>query len=251
MYTDARLVTALERMLREIEPPPVPYAQIRERIAQRQRPRSHWSLYAAAGAAAAAMFVLSLPAVAPGLTQSIEAQIEAVLHWTPPPPAPSSVESAMRSHIGDLAAAQARVDFTIVPPTGLPKDVISERVATTPTGVYSKITDSWSVGSPCVWFVYRRSDGRSFMLLADRFDSRTGPPSRYIFEDRGERDGREVLVRHERYVWRNGDQVMSAVADEGISAPAIQAIRSAMGGIVEKVVWPPQSGTIEKQYRMP
>jgi hypothetical protein len=251
MFTDARLAAALEAMLQSIEPPPVPLTRIRQRIAQRPgRPETRWR-WSLTASGAAAMLVLALPLVAPGFAQGLKAEVEAILHWSPPPPAPASVESAMRPKTGALAQAQARVDFEIVPPAGLPKDIVSEKIVTMPTGIYSKITHRWSVGSPNVWFVYRRADGRSFMLLADRVDPRQGPPSRYIFEDRGERNGHEVLVRHENFAWRNGDQVMSAVAGEGISASQIATIRSAMHGVTLDGVWPPQHATIEKQYRIP
>jgi hypothetical protein len=252
MFTEARIAAALDAMLRGIEAPPIPLAQIRRRMGRPQRaPRRGWRLYLPAAAGAATILVLALPSVAPGFTQTIEAEIEAVLHWTPPPAPPASVESAMRSQFGNVAAAQTRVDFKIVPPAGLPEDVVSGEIATTPTGVYSKSTHTWSVGSPNVWFVYRRADGRSFMLLADRVDPRQGPPPRYIFEDLGARNGHEVLVRHQNFAWSNGDQVMSAVAGEGITASEIAKVRSAMHGTPFRGVWPPQPATIEKQYRLP
>jgi hypothetical protein len=250
MFSETRIAEAFETYMTGIDVPPVPIAEIRRRIQRRAR-RGRPRLYLMGALAATVALVVALPRVAPGFAQTIEQQIEAVLRWTPPPPAPAAVESAMRSHTGDLGAAQSRVDFTIVPPEGLPKDVVSERVATTPTGVYSKITRSWSVGSPCVWFVYRRAGGGSFMLLADRFDPREGPPAKYVFEDLGERNGHELLVRHENIAWRNGQQITSAVAGEGISAAEIASIRSAMRGIPYDGVWPPQRTTIEKQYRLP
>lgn len=250
MFSETRIAATLATYVAGVEVPPAPMDQIHRRIERRVR-RDRSRRYLASALAAAVATIVALPRVAPGFTQTIEQQVESVLRWTPPPRAPASVESAMKSRTGDLAAAQARVDFTIVPPTGLPKDVISEKIATTPTGVYSKITHSWSVGNPCVWFVYRRTGGRSFMVLADRFDPREGAPAKYIFEDRGERNGRELLVRHEHFTWRNGLQIMSAIADEGISAAEIVTIRSAMRGTPYYGIWPPQRATIEKQYRMP
>lgn len=255
MFTDARIAAALDIMLGGIEPPAVPLAQIRQKSAQPQpalRPASRFDFAAAGAAVAAALLVLWLPGVAPGFTQTIEAQIEAIVHWRPPPPPPKSVASAMRSQTGSLPAAQARVSFKIVPPAGLPRDVVSEKILTTRTGVYSKITRSWSVGSPAVTFVYRRADGRTFMLMADRFDSREGPPSKYMFEGTDRiRDGREVIVRRESFTWRNGDQSMNAVAGEGISASEIARVRDVMHGIAVPGTWPPRDGTIVKQYRIP
>lgn len=253
MLTDARLAAALDTILRDIEAPPVPLAAIRQRVARAQpRPRAALRFYLPACAATAALLVFALTAIAPGFTQTIEAQIEAILQWKPPPPPPFAVDSAMRSQNGTLAAAQSRVSFRIVPPAGLPKDVVSERIVTTPAGAYSKITHSWSVGSPAVTFTYRRADGRTFMLMADRFDPREGPPSRYVFEGMDRmHNGREVMVRRENFTWRNGDQSMSAVAGEGISASEITAVRDAMDGIAVPGTWPPRDGTIVKQYRIP
>lgn len=252
MLRDAQISAGLRAMLDRIEVPPVALDAIHKRSAgmpRRERRRGGFSF--ALTAAAAVLAVVALPTVAPGLTQSLEARIEAILRWKPPPPAPAAVESAMRSHTGTLAQAQARVNFAIVAPAGLPKDVVSETVTTVPTGVYSRITRSWSVGSPAVWFVYGRRGGSSFTLLADRFDPREGPPSKYVFLDKGERNGHEVLERYDTFTWRNGDQVMSAASGKGLSAAEIGRIRAAMHGIPIPGVWPPQNGSIEKQYRMP
>lgn len=253
MLRDAQISAGLHAMLDRIDAPPVELAAIHERMARtpRREPRRGGFSFALT-AAAVALAIAALPTMAPGLTQNIEAQIEAILRWKPPPAPPAAVESAMRSHTATLAQAQARVNFTIVPPAGLPKDVVSETVTTVPTGIYSRITRSWSVGSPAVYFVYgRRLGGGPFTLLADRFDSREGPPSKYMFLDEGERNGHEVVERHDRFVWRNGDQVMSATAGEGLSAAEIERIRAAMHGTPVPGVWPPRNGGIEKQYRMP
>ncbi len=254
MFTDARIAAALDAMLGGIEAPPVPLAQIRQKTAQ-SRPTPDFALrfyLPAVAGAVAAFLVFALPAVAPGFAQTVQAEIEALLHWKPPSPAPKSVASAMRSQTGSLAAAQARVSFKIVPPVSLPENVVSEKIVTTPTGLYSRITHSWAVGSPAVTFVYRRADGRTFMLMAHRFDPREGPPSKYLFEDMDRmQNGRELIVRRESFTWRNGDQSMSAVAGEGISASEIAGIRNAMDGIAVPGIWPPRDGTIEKQYRIP
>jgi hypothetical protein len=249
MYAEARIAAALQTMVRSIEAPPVPFDEIRKRI-EGAKPRRRVGRYLPAAAAAVALLVLALPRIAPGVTQTIEQQVEAIMQWTPPPvPPPASVESAMRSQTGTLPAAQSRVPFTIVPPAGLPKDVVSEKIATIPTAVYSYVTHSWSVGSTAVWFVYRRADGRTMALLADGFDAREGPPSNHIFEDLGERNGREILVKHDKFTWRNGNQVMSAIADEGISAAEIARVRAAMHGV--DVTGFQQHASIDKEYRLP
>ena len=254
MLDDAQITAALRATLGRIDVPPVALAAIHTRMARtprREPRRAGFSFALTAAAAAVAVAVVALPTMAPGVTQNVEAQIEAILRWKPPPPAPAAVESAMRSHTATLAQAQARVNFKIVAPAGLPKNVVSETVTTVPTGVYSRTTRSWSVGNPAVWFVYRRRGGASFTLLADRFDPREGPPSKYMFLDEGKRNGREIVERHDTLVWRNGDQVMSATAGEGLSATEIERIRAAMHGTPIPGVWPPQNGSIEKQYRLP
>ncbi|MBV9719632.1 MAG: hypothetical protein JOZ77_09940 [Candidatus Eremiobacteraeota bacterium] len=250
MFSNLRIAGAIQAMLENIEAPPAPIHAIRERASQAPQPARTRRFFLPAAAAVAALVVIA-PLVAPGFTQNIEAEIESILRWTPPPPPPKSVEAAIRATTGDLADAQRRVDFTIVPPAGLPSGAVREKIATTPTAVYSKITHSWSVGNPAVYFVYRRARGDTFSLLADRVDPRQGPPSKYVFLDQGRRNGHEVLERHENFAWRNGDQVMNAVAGEGLSAAEIRAIRAAMHGVPFPGVWPPQTGTIEKQYRLP
>jgi hypothetical protein len=251
MFTDARIATAFQTMIAQTSVPPVPMSRIRQRMLQPPHPDRR--IYRAlAAAAAAAAIVLVAPRVAPALTDAIEAQIQAILHWTPPPPAPPAVWSAMRPRTATLAQAQSRVSFTIVAPEGLPKDAVSERIVTKAPGVYSKTTRSWSLGSPAVVFLYRRAGGRSFMLTADRYDPRSGPPSKYLFVDLDRaQNGHEVVLRRDVFTWRNGDQVMDAHVDEGISAPEIAAIRTAMHGTIVSGVWPRPEGTSVTQYRIP
>jgi hypothetical protein len=143
------------------------------------------------------------------------------------------------------------VPFKIVPPAGLPGDVTSSTIETSTTGLYVKAIRSWQKGTPAVFFNYQRSHDRSFSLLADHFDPREGPPGKYMFLDNGKvRDGMPVLIRFQKFTWRNGNQVMSVVAD-GISTSEIVAIRTAMHGIV---IPPAQtraerdSGTVSKMY---
>ncbi len=254
MYDDARIAGAFESLLGSTSAPPAPLSRIRERLATPQPAKTsrRWTLAVAAAAAAAAI-VLSLPRVAPAFTDAIEAQIQQILHWKPPPPAPPRVWSAMRPQTVSLAHAQARVDFKIVQPAGLPNDVVSEAISATAPGLYSQTTHSWSVGKPVVMFTYRRSEGRTFMLTATRYDAREGPPAKYIFEGMDRRqNGREVILRRDVFTWRNGDQAMSVVADEGISATEAVAIRTAMGGVPIPGVWPrPESGGPIEQYRIP
>ncbi len=252
MFTDTRIAATFESLLGTIQAPPAPLDAIRERIARSEpSPRRGAPLRFAVAAAAAVLVFLLVPWVAPGFAQTIKSEIEALLQWKPPPPAPRSVWSAMRPAAETLATAQARVSFTIVPPTGLPSDVVSEKVSTIAAGVYSKAVHAWSVGARAVAFTYRRADGRSFMLKASWFGAREGAPSKYVF-DADERDARGLPVRHDVFSWRNGDQAMSAVAGEGISATEIATIRGAMRGIAIRGAWPPpksEGPTVE--YRLP
>ncbi|MGC2405002.1 MAG: hypothetical protein WA431_01160 [Candidatus Cybelea sp.] len=255
MFTEARITAGLDAMLRQIDAPPPPVTQIRERAARkrfvlRQQGRILWP---AAAAAAALILVLAAPGVAPGFVQSVEAEIQAILHWKPPPPAPKSVWSAMRPVPVTLAEAQARVPFRIVPPTGLPHDVLALKIYAGSPGVFSATTHSWSLGAPYVNFVYRRAGGRSFSLMAARYAAGGEPPSKYMFEDMDrELHGREVILRRDKLTWRNGDQVMTAIADEGIDATEIVAIRSAMRGTeIPGVYRPPERNGTVTQIRIP
>ncbi|MEO6835635.1 MAG: hypothetical protein ABI231_06990, partial [Candidatus Tumulicola sp.] len=169
------------------------------------------------------------------------------------PAAPASLKSSLKSQTVTLATAQSRVRFTIVPPAGLPKDVVSEKIVTTPTGVFSKATHAWRVGSPALTFTYRRAGGNTFVLLADRYDPQDGLPPKYMFEALDPApDGRPVLVKHEHFAWRNGSQVMSVNAGEGLSAAEIGSIRLAMHGValLRRELHAPSSGTSGKLYRL-
>jgi hypothetical protein len=238
MFTDARIGTAFDSMMRGIDPPAVPQLDIARRISQPQAPiatraMSRAPRFAIAAAVVVAASAAALPRVAPGFTQSLEARIEAVLHWTPPPSPPAALLEAMKSQTGSLAAAQSRVPFKIVPPAGLPSDVVSEKIVTTPTGVYTKANGTWTLGSAAVTFIFRRADGRSFSVQADRYDPQGRATPKYMWEDDGTAaDGHERLVKHEHFAWRNGDQVMAADEDGSVSAREIASIQSAMNGVM-------------------
>jgi len=259
MFTDERISTALEAMIRGINPPPVPLSEIQRKIPRAQAAPRNASLYArvALGTAAAiAITVIALPSISPAFVQTIGDRYRAALQalgGIAPPPAPKTLVSALSSQDATLATAQSRVHFTIVPPAGLPKDAASAKIWTTPTGVYSKASHTWRMGSPAVTFFYQRAKGRSFPLIADRFDPQVGMPGKYMFEARDPRpDGRPVLVKHERFVWRNGNQVMEAIEGDGINASEIETIRAAMHGIAlpRRELHAPDSGTNSKLYRI-
>lgn len=234
MYADARIRSAFAGMIEAIPAPPVPIADILAKSALpapavRRTPR--WRA-AAIAAAAALVFAVALPAVAPGLVQTVEARLAAILGWTPPPMGPPKwLTSQLRGTNVTFAQAQSQVPFALVAPQGLPHDAVPADILATRTGLYERATRVWSIGTNAVFFEYRRANGRTFSLLADRYDPRTGPPGKFMFEDTGKmRDGLPVLIKHRHFEWRNGDQVMSATDGPEISAAEIRAIAAAMHG---------------------
>lgn len=255
MFSEPRISLALEAVMNTIEAPPVPLASIRERaegVVPAPVRRAAPLALPAAAAVVVMLLAIAVPLAGSGFVQSVEAQIEALLRWKPPPPAPPAVWSAMRQVPVTLAQARARVSFTLVPPAGIPRDVLSRLIYAAPPGVYSKKTHRWSVGAPIVTFVYRRAGGRLFSVGAGRFDPAEGPPSKYRFEDMDRSaNGREVILRRDVFTWRNGNQAMTATTGEGIDAAEIAAIRRAMHGVTIPGVWPSVHNGTVKQYRMP
>jgi hypothetical protein len=262
MYTDARISAALESMVHAVDAPPVPLADIQRKIALPQPVVRHTSRYfrlAIATMGIIAVIFVAWRSDSLSFIRVIEDRYRAALQarggFAPPPP-PEALWRAVQKQAwalpdATLATAQSRVPFTIVPPTGLPRNVVSARIRTAPTGVYSTVTHSWQIGPSVVTFIYRRAGGRSFDLLADEFDPKSSPPGKYIFEAKDSTaDGRPVLVKHEIFYWRNGDQVMSAIEGEGISGREIEAIRIAMHGIALPGRWPyrPEPGDSLKFY---
>jgi len=259
MFTDARISTALEAMIRGIDAPPVPLSEIQRKISQPQpvpRNTSRYASIALGTAAAITVTVVALPSISPAFVQTIEARYRAALQalgGIAPLPAPASLVAGLSSQSATLATAQSRVRFTIAPPAGLPDDIVSAKIWTTPTGVYSKTTRSWRVGSPAVTFFYQRAKGRSFQVLADRFDPQGEMVGKYMFEARDPGpDGRPVLIKHERFAWSNGDQIMTAIENEDVSATEIDAIRIAMHGVAlpRRELHAPDPGTSHRLYRI-
>jgi hypothetical protein len=266
MYTDSRISAAIEAMLDEITVPPVPLTEIQRKIAHSKPAKVRMSGYLrfaiASGIVACLLAILSssglIRAVALNVEDRYRAALEARGGFAPPAPPEALWQEVLKQASSSpnvtFAEAQSLVPFAITPPAGLPRDVVSARIRTTPTLVYSPVTHSWRVGSRIVWFIYRRSGGSTFQLVADQFDPNIAPPGKYIFEAKDPTpDGRPVIVRHLRLVWRNGDQVTSATADMGISAPEIEAIRSAMHGVLVPGRWPspPLPGAPMKMFPAP
>lgn len=238
MSNDRAIDAALNAMLKSIVVPPVPLTEIRGKISQqstigvidRQRNRS----LPVAAAALVAALVIAVPLISPAIVQNLEARYRAALvalGGIAPPAVPKRILSKLTSQNETLASAQSRVNFTIVPPAGLPRDAALYKITTSGTGVYSKETHSWRVGPQEVVFVFRRAGGRKFELIADRYDPAGEQPPKYIFEARDPTaNGQPVLIKHENFAWRNGNQIMLATEGVEISASEIRAIQAAMHG---------------------
>ncbi len=257
MFTEERIGTGLRVLIYGLEAPPVPLKAIFAKIAAPQRrPRiSQYSWrFAVALAAVVAMIFAAFPSTSVAVMQTIEARYRAALEamgGSAPPPVPTAVLSSLPSLPATLASAQSRVPFTIVAPSGLPKDVVSTSIRTIGTGIYSKRTHSWRAGSADVTFAYRRTDGRSFELIADVYDPQAELPPKYMFEAMDPAlNGRPVLIRHEHFAWRNGNQVMLATEGTGITKDEILAIQRAMRGIAlpRRDLHAPASGRSTKMY---
>lgn len=256
MYADSRLSAAMDSMMRGTNAPPLPLAAIRARMTVPLRARTDrkkpFSRYAIAAAAALALFFGIFPKASLALFERIVVNGYAAAHrlmdWTPPPAPPKALEANLTSQRLTLAAAQSKVDFKVVPPAGLPADAVLTGIDTTPVLLYDKKTRRWSKGSPALSFEYRRPENRTFSLMAEKDDPRTSVPGKYIWRADDLPGGKVAMTKFERFAWKNGDQMTTAIADEGISAAEVVAIRSAMRG--ETVVHNAPE-TILKQYRLP
>jgi hypothetical protein len=246
MITDEQLHDDFTALLQGVEAPEISLERIHRRVrAPMHHDRRPFAIGAAAAAALAA--AVALPIASPGVVQTLEQKIAAILHWTPPTvKPPASLYKAMQPQTVSLDEAQKRVNFTIVPPKGVPSDATGPSITIAPIGVYSETTHTWSTGPYVVFFAYKRAGGQSFLVSAASTSNQSGwvgPPSKYTFEDRGvDKAGNPILVRHERFVWRNGDQNMTMIADVGITAAEILAIQNAMHGTLIPGVWPPKHG---------
>lgn len=231
MHADSQIRSAFQAMMLGFDVPPLPMTGITRRIADPTPIRERLTLLRAAVAAAilvAIPFAIS-PSKTVALIESTGRRLADIVLWTPPPPPPKALVVTDRAEVVDLASAQARVSFRIVPPSGLPSDVTSQRITLLPTLVYSKITHRWSRGEPVVAYDFKRTRGREIGLIAERYDVRFGPPPAFMFED--DSTGGRMLVKHRHFAWRNGDQMMSTSQNRDVSATEIQAIRDTMGGV--------------------
>ena len=220
--------------------PPIDLIAIRRRMhARRDRPSGRL-LRARFALASAAVIIagLLLTARSPALMQSIQERYVAALHATGvgpriPKALPEEIRSVVTPSQVSLAEAKQRANFVLVPPIGLPRDIVSQRVFAAPLAVWSKQKNAWSADGVQVTFAYARKDGRAFNVIADRYSPLSLPAPRYIYNaDDVPRTARpNPRDRAENFVWRNGDQVLHVVASAAISAPEIDQIRAAMHGI--------------------
>ena len=85
--------------------------------------------------------------------------------------------------------------------------------------------------------------------MAEQFNQQDGLQPKYMFEADGlASNGRPILVKHEHFAWRNGNQVMMATQSDGISALEIEAIQAAMRGVAlpQREPHAPDTGTTMK-----
>jgi hypothetical protein len=258
MFDDAALRERLHTMIAAIETPAVPTGTISMHASRPEAsfPPGKEGRITRVAIAASIAFALSLavaPLVAPSVVETMRARIARLMLWSPPPPAPKSIDAAMVSRVVSLQAAQTLVDFLIVPPSGLPRDVVATKIFATPTAVYSEAERAWRLGAPSLNFLYRRLNGRQFSLQVAAYDPREGAPPRYMYNaDEIGPDG--LPKRYENFAWRNGGQRTSAIADTGLSAEEIEAIRVAMHGISLRPATTRaelMGGSIVKKYAVP
>lgn len=235
MFDNSALRERLHAMIAATEIPAVPTGTILMHASRPEAslPPGKEGQIARVAIAAAIVFALILgavPIVAPSVVETLQARIARLLQWTPPPPAPKSIDAAMVSRVVSLQAAQTLVTFRIVPPSGLPRDVVAAKIIATPTAVYWKAEHAWHLGATSLAFSYRRSDGRQFSLLVDAYDPRAGTPPKYMYN--GDEIGANGLPkRYDNFAWRNGGQCTSSIASRDLTAREIETIRVAMRGV--------------------
>lgn len=237
MLAESRIAPLLEAMLASFDVPPAPTRAILDRAKSaphaepaRAVPRARFALVA--GATIALIFAL-FPKASIALIERVVVDSYAaayrVMGWTPPPNPPRALENAGASERLSLAAARREVPFTLVLPTGLPSDAVLAGIRTVPVLSYDKAKHVWSKDSPALAFEYRRGAGRTFGLLVEKDDPRTGPPPQFMYEAEDLPGGKIALTKRSHYAWTNGDQMTSATA-AGITSAEIEAIRAAMNG---------------------
>lgn len=255
MLAESRIAPVLESMLSVIGSPPSPTRAILDRAAtalpaepRRIRPYARFGLVAAATIAVVfAIFPKTSVALIERIVVDSYAAAYRVIGWTPPPNPPKGLDKAGGSEQVSLAAVRTRVPFRVVPPADLPSDAVLAGIHTMPVLSYDEAKHVWSKDSPALTFEYRRADGRTFQLVAEKDDPRTGTPPRSIFEAEDLPGGKIALTKRAHYAWTNGDQMTSVTAD-GITVGEIKAICATMNG---QPVHHNAPETVTKRYSLP
>ena len=240
MFDDARAHREVRSSLMNAAVPPIDLVAIRRRMnarLERAPGRTRQARFAVASAAVIIAGLL-LTAAAPALVQSIEERYVAALHAVGigpriPQALPQAMRMVSRPSEVSLATAKRRANFTLVPPTGLPHDLVNRKIFAAPLAVWSKESNAWNADGVQVTFSYVRADGRTFNAIADRYSAASLPAPRYVYDaDDVPRDGKPTLAnRRENFVWRNGDQALHVVTSAGINASEIDRIRKTMNGV--------------------
>lgn len=232
MDADAQIASAIARLIDAAPVPELPLARIRSGI-ETARPARTPSARSLGFAAAAALALVAAPLVAPAIVDTVSKEYPALLrffHLQPPPPIPPQIAAQLRSSSREVTfeQAQTQVPFALVAPAGLPADVDEHSISLASTASYTSKTRTWKQTGQKVAFIYHRRDGRSFTIMADRYDPAEHHPA-FIYEEIDGPHG-ATFVKHQNFAWRNGSQVALIAAGPGISAAEIEAIRAAMHG---------------------
>jgi hypothetical protein len=240
MLDDARTKAEVRSTLMNATVPPIDLAAIRRRMSARSKaPRGHRLRWRAAAACAAAIVAgLFLTARSPALVQTVRDHYVAALHAAGigpsiPKPVPEAIRSIAAPVRVSLEKAKQQANFAVVSPAGLPGDVVSRTIFSSPLAVWSKEKNAWSADGVQVTFAYARANGRTFDLIASRYSALGLPASRYVYDaDDVPTGGKPNRTnRGEQFVWRNGNQTLHTVTSAALSAREIDRIRTAMRGI--------------------
>lgn len=155
------------------------------------------------------------------------------------PPVPRSIVTALQTqtHAATFEEAAKDVDFGLTAPRGVPSDARLARIIVAPVAQREDRQNArWEVGPHFVTFDYTRANGTSFSLDASRYDP-AATLSAYLWKPAEDQKGDAVIqngrvqsTRNTWLHWRNGDQLMSAVANDALTESEALAIQNAMHG---------------------
>ena len=242
MFDDARIQTEVHGGLINVAVPPIDLGAIRRRMNARRLQAPAGLRHARIAIVAAAVTIgiaLITAAGSPALVQGARERYIAALHaagiglGTHEPVPRAILRRVINPARVTFAQAEQQAGFTVVAPTGLPRDVVRAEIFIAPLAVWSKQRGAWGIDGEQVTFAYTRSGGRAFDIVAVRYSSLSLPAPRYMYDvDDVPRDGRlNLQYRRENFVWRNGDEALHAVASAAISPHEIDRIRAAMHGV--------------------